>query len=180
MAAPPASATISGPDLRVVASTPGRRAASVSGPRLGFRIVNAGSGKCLTVTGGRVSDDSIVIQRTCGDDPSSLWRIRPVLLTGSVRLSNVRSGKCLTIAGDQVADNAMAVLGPCDSSPARRWVVRRPGGGPFTRARLQNAHSHKCLTIAAGTDAENAVAVQYPCDTEPSRRWTAHPAADWT
>jgi len=143
---------------------------------VGFHLMNVHSRKCLTVTGGAVTDNSIVIQKACGRDLSSLWRFRPVLLTGSVRIVNVRSGKCLTIAGGGVADNGLAVLHACDRDAARRWVLHRPAGVPRTAAVLENANSRKCLTIAGGGAGENGVAVQYACDDEQSRRWTVRPA----
>ncbi|MFD0523837.1 RICIN domain-containing protein [Paractinoplanes durhamensis] len=138
---------------------------------LGYQLVNANSGKCLTVTAGGLADNAILIQKRCTRDSSYRWRFERA--GADYRIVNVRSGKCLTIAGDSAEDNGFAIQHVCGGGPAGQWQVSGRSLLTFKDVQLENAHSHKCLTIAGGSAGENGVAVQYNCDAESSRRWTA-------
>ena len=41
-------------------------------------LINAQTGKCLTIAGGRSTDNNVTaLQFNCDSDPSRTWRIRP-------------------------------------------------------------------------------------------------------
>ena len=41
-------------------------------------LINAQTGKCLTIAGGRSTDNNVTaLQFNCDNDPSRTWRIRP-------------------------------------------------------------------------------------------------------
>jgi hypothetical protein len=100
-------------------------------PNLGgaFRIINAGTEKCLSGEGGRV------VISGCDDASVRQWQ----LLNSKQpygRLRNAGTGRCLTVAAGSTADGALAQQYTCDNRTSRRWTVRvvsTPfGAGSFT------------------------------------------------
>jgi cytolethal distending toxin subunit A len=90
-------------------------------------LINAQTGKCLTIAGGRSTDNNVTaLQFNCDSDPSRTWRING---TGGVyQISNVQTGKCLTIAGGRSTDNNVTALQfNCDNDPSRTWRIRPAG-----------------------------------------------------
>jgi cytolethal distending toxin subunit A len=91
-------------------------------------LINAQTGKCLTIAGGRSTDNNVTaLQFDCDSDPSRTWRITPTG-GGASQISNVQTGKCLTIAGGRSTDNNVTALQfNCDSDPSRTWRIRPAG-----------------------------------------------------
>lgn len=92
-----------------------------------FMLVNAGTGKCLTIAGGVSTANNVhALQFNCDAHPSRRWRLIPV--GGTYRIRNVGTGKCLTIAGGvSTANNVHSVQFNCDAHPSRRWILRMTG-----------------------------------------------------
>jgi cytolethal distending toxin subunit A len=45
-----------------------------------YQISNVQTGKCLTIAGGRSTDNNVeALQFDCDNDPSRTWRIRPAV-----------------------------------------------------------------------------------------------------
>jgi len=130
----------------------------------GFQLFNVHSGKCLTIAGR--GDGAAVVQRSCREERSHLWRMRLVTLTGLFQVENIRSARCLSVAGGA----GRAVQAPCDDSAARRWRLWDAKGKGFF---IRSAISGRCLTVDGGGRAENAVAVLSTCGPAASRRWDA-------
>jgi hypothetical protein len=107
-----------------------------------------------------------VVQSTCREQRSDLWRLRLVSLTGLFQVQNVRSGRCLSAAGGA----GRVVQRRCDDDPARRWRLWDAEGTGFL---IRSAISGRCLTVAGGGRAENAAAVLSTCGPAASRRWDA-------
>jgi cytolethal distending toxin subunit A len=132
-------------------------------------LINAQTGKCLTIAGGRSTANNVTaLQFDCDGDPSRSWSINA---TGGVyQISNVQTGKCLTIAGGRsTANNVEALQFNCDSDPSRTWRIAGTGGGVY---QISNVQTGKCLTIAGGRSTDNNVtALQFDCDSDPSRTW---------
>ena len=134
-------------------------------------LVNAQTGKCLTIAGGVSTDNNVhTVQFTCDRHPSRSWtldRTQP----GIYQVRNVQTGKCLTIAGGVSTDNNVVALQfECDSHPSRRWQITDVSGTGLHQ--LRNLQTGKCLTIAGGVSTENNVeGLQFDCDNHPSRRW---------
>src|SRR5262245_28891334 len=62
-------------------------------------LVNAQTGKCLTIAGGRSTDNNVTaLQFDCDGDPSRSWNL-DATGGGVFQISNVQTRKCLTIAG---------------------------------------------------------------------------------
>jgi cytolethal distending toxin subunit A len=91
-----------------------------------YKIRNVQTGKCLTIAGGRSTDNNVTaLQFDCDSDPSRTWRINDA--GGVFQISNVQTGKCLTIAGGRSTDNNTALQFDCDSDPSRTWRIRPAG-----------------------------------------------------
>ena len=139
-------------------------------------LINVQTGKCLTIAGGRSTDNNVTaLQFDCDGDPSRSWRITATG-EGVYQISNGQTGKCLTIAGGRSTDNNVEALQfNCDSDPSRTWRITATGGDAY---QISNGQTGKCLTIAGGRSTDNNVtALQYNCDSDPSRTWRIRPAA---
>ena len=151
------------------APPPPTRAQLIGNPLM---LVNAKTGKCLTIAGGESEDNNVpAVQFTCDGHPSRSWRISDVTGSGVYQIKNVQTGKCLTIAGGVSTENNVPALQfTCDSDLSRTWTISDvTGSGVY---QIKNAQTGKCLTIAGGVSTENNVpALQFECDTDLSRRW---------
>jgi hypothetical protein len=135
-------------------------------------LINAKTGKCLTIAGGEsVANNVEGVQFDCDSHPSRRWSLNEI---GNkvYEIVNVRTRKCLTIAGGRSAANSLpTVQFDCDRDPSRTWRISDvTGSGVY---QIRNVQTGKCLTIEGGTSpANNLRAVQFDCDDHPSRRWT--------
>jgi hypothetical protein len=136
-------------------------------------LVNAKTGKCLTIAGGVSTDNNLeAVQFDCDGHPSRTWLISDMTGSGVYHVRNVQTGKCLTIAGGLSTDNNVTALQfDCDADPSRTWRIRDVAGNGLYQ--IKNVQTGKCLTIAGGVStANNVTALQFDCDTDLSRRWT--------
>ena len=136
-------------------------------------LVNAKTGKCLTIAGGVSIENNVeAVQYNCDSDPSRRWRLKEMTGSKVYQIRNVQTGKCLTIAGGVSTENNVTALQfNCDSHPSRTWVLKEMAGG--NAYQIMNVQTGKCLTIAGGVSTENNVtALQFNCDADLSRRWT--------
>ena len=136
-------------------------------------LVNAKTGKCLTIAGGVSTTNNVeAVQFDCDSDPSRRWTLKEMTGGNIYQIKNVKTGKCLTIAGGvSTANNVTALQFNCDSDPSRTWRISDvTGSGVY---QIKNVKTGKCLTIAGGVStANNVTALQFNCDTDLSRRWT--------
>ena len=135
-------------------------------------LVNAKTGKCLTIAGGESTANNVdTVQFTCDSHPSRRWTLNQVAGGDIYQIRNMRTGKCLTIAGGRSTDNNVTALQyNCDDDPSRTWRITDVGGNGLHQ--IRNVQTDKCLTIAGGVSTENNVTgLQYNCDDDLSRRW---------
>jgi cytolethal distending toxin subunit A len=136
-------------------------------------LVNAKTGKCLTIAGGVSTDNNVEsVQFNCDSDPSRRWTLNEMTGGNIYQIKNVQTGKCLTIAGGESTDNNVTALQfDCDNHPSRTWRISDVTGSGVNQ--IRNVQTNKCLTIAGGESTDNNVrALQFNCDTDLSRRWT--------
>ncbi len=135
-------------------------------------LVNAKTGKCLTIAGGESTANNVdTVQFDCDSHPSRSWMLNE-MSGGVYQIRNVRTGKCLTISGGvSDANNLPALQFDCDSHPSRTWRINDVTGSGINQ--ISNVQTGKCVTIAGGTLATNNIpGVQFTCDGDLSRRWT--------
>ena len=142
-----------------------------------YTLVNAKTGKCLTIAGGSSTDNNVVaVQYKCDGDPSRQWTISPKNFKDTFQIANFKTGKCLTIAGGvSTQNNIQALQFDCDDDPSRTWRLNKMSGGLH---QIRNVQTDKCLTIAGGTLAvDNLESVQFDCDQDASRLWKITPVS---
>ena len=135
-------------------------------------LVNAKTGKCLTIAGGVSTANNVdSVQFDCDSDPSRRWRLNERGGGNIYQIRNVQTGKCLTIEGGESSNNNLRLLQfECDSHPSRSWRIDDVTGGGVHQ--IRNVKTNKCATIAGGeSPANNLGAVQFNCDSDLSRRW---------
>jgi cytolethal distending toxin subunit A len=136
-------------------------------------LVNAKTGKCVTIAGGTLQDNNIrAVQFDCDSDASRRWGLNLMNGRNIYQIRNVKTGKCLTIEGGTLSnDNLRAVQFDCDNDQSRAWEIADvTGSGVY---QIRNVKTGKCLTIAGGTLPDNNIeAVQFSCDGDQSRHWT--------
>ncbi|ELP64518.1 RICIN domain-containing protein [Streptomyces turgidiscabies] len=136
-----------------------------------FQIRNPQTGKCMTVAGGRSTENNVrLVQFNCDTDPSRRWK----LTNGndnSYQLVNAQTRKCATVAGGRSTENNIELVQfDCDSDASRRWSLVNWDGGAYE---LVNDQTGKCATVAGGRSTDNNVGlVQFDCDRDRSRTWT--------
>ncbi|MBL8442654.1 MAG: RICIN domain-containing protein [Zoogloeaceae bacterium] len=136
-------------------------------------LVNAKTGKCLTIAGGVSTENNVTaLQFDCDGDPSRRWTLHEVAGGNIYQIRNVQTGKCLTIAGGVSTENNVTALQfDCDDHPSRTWRISDVTGGGLHQ--IRNVQTNKCLTIAGGVStANNVEALQFNCDSDMSRHWT--------
>jgi len=136
-------------------------------------LVNAKTGKCLTIAGGRSTANNVeAVQFNCDSDRSRRWTLKQMAGDDIYQIQNVQTGKCLTIAGgESTANNVTALQFDCDSDRSRRWMLKKMAGDNVYQ--IKNLKTGKCLTIAGGeSTANNVTALQFDCDSDRSRRWS--------
>jgi len=89
-------------------------------------LVNAKTGKCLTIAGGLSTDNNVeAVQFNCDSDASRRWTLKEMTDSSAYQIRNVQTGKCLTIAGGvSIENNVTALQYNCDADLSRRWVIR--------------------------------------------------------
>ena len=89
-------------------------------------LVNAKTGKCLTIAGGVSTANNVeAVQFDCDSDPSRRWTLKATAGGDIFQIRNVQTGKCLTIAGGESTDNNVRALQfNCDTDLSRRWTIR--------------------------------------------------------
>jgi cytolethal distending toxin subunit A len=135
-------------------------------------LVNAKTGKCITIAGGVSTDNNVdSVQFDCDNDPSRRWQLVEKGGGNIYQVRNVQTGKCLTIAGGVSTDNNVTALQfDCDDHPSRTWRITDVTGSGIHQ--LRNVQTNKCLTIAGGVStANNVKGLQFNCDNDLSRRW---------
>jgi cytolethal distending toxin subunit A len=135
-------------------------------------LVNAKTGKCVTIAGGVSTANNVEsVQFDCDSDPSRRWRLNEIS-SGIYQIQNVQTRKCLTISGGVSTENNVPALQfDCDSHPSRTWRITDVTGAGLHQ--LRNVQTNKCLTISGGVSSENNLpTLQFDCDSDLSRSWT--------
>ncbi|MCU7821419.1 pectate lyase [Kitasatospora sp. DSM 101779] len=99
----------------------------------GYRLVDAGSGRCAGVRDARTGAGAAVQAEAC--DPaaaSQRWTVTAV--EGGHRVVNAASGTCLTVKDGSTAPGTPVQQNSCDSAPAKRWTFKPVAGTPTPTA----------------------------------------------
>lgn len=157
------NAASSGTEIVLDAFTSRDSAGLVSQPSGEYRLVNAQSGKDITVTTG----SSGATQFPWNEVASQRWLFLPQA-DGTHFIGNPASNLWLDVAGQSTANDALLQLKPATNSAFQRWQVQRTPGGAFT---LLNSGSQRVADVQAASRADNAPAIQYSSNGGQNQRW---------
>jgi serine/threonine protein kinase len=151
-------------------AAPSASASEPTGNGSTYRLVNAKTGKCLSIdNGGSTANGTHAVQWSCNSGDEQRWYWAG---PSSNMLKNVKTDMCLSIeGGGSTANGAQAVQSPCITdwdAPEEQWA--HAAGG-----QLKNGKSVRCLSIeGGGSTANGAQAIQSTCITDwdaPEQQW---------
>ncbi|GAB3280013.1 hypothetical protein GCM10027589_06830 [Actinocorallia lasiicapitis] len=154
-----------------------------------FLIKNDKSGKCLDVSGDKVSNWVDLLQYTC--TPAVAWQ-NWAIMRATVKIApnwdeqpayylyNRHSGKCAAIdSGALLSNNAPLQQYDCQSLPRPKTFGSYDVWAAGSNAPYKNLTSGKCLDIG-GTVPGGGLVVQRNCNGKASQKWNAvQRAGNW-
>ncbi|WP_030458726.1 RICIN domain-containing protein [Kitasatospora sp. NRRL B-11411] len=142
-------------------------------PTPAFATLGAvGSGKCLDLDGGSITDGAAAIQYGCGSQFNQQFTLTDQG-GGYLRLVNRNSGKCLDVSGGSTADGAGIVQWTCNGQPNQQFTLT----GTTGHQQIVSRSSGKCLDISGGSTADGARVIQWTCGTQANQQWAVTPVA---
>ncbi|QNP74247.1 ricin-type beta-trefoil lectin domain protein [Streptomyces roseirectus] len=128
------------------------------------RLVNDGSGLCLTAPG---TEDDVPVQDTCTGTPDRTWTLA-AQDTAARTVRNARSGRCLAVAGTE--NFAPARQLDCAVRPdAQHWELLWGTGRHAGHFMLRSTRNAKCLAAPGAEPARPAV--QTSCGEDYADKW---------
>jgi len=155
--------------LRVGGRTaePVRQSFAVAPDRI-YKVINATSGKALTVLGGAAADNTAVVLAPDGGAPNQRWTFTTDI-DGFYTLKDANSGKVLEIGGRSRAIGAKAGIGPDLAVLQQQWSVTPVGDG---KVAFINRFSTHALGLTATATADGTRAEQQVYRGSDHQQWT--------
>jgi GH18 family chitinase len=126
-----------------------------------YTLKNGTSNKCLDNTGGSLTNDTQMVQWTCGSANSNQkWKFVDVG-GGYYHIINQTSGMCLDNGGS-TTDNTYIEQYNCVTSQNLEWSLVDLGSSNY---QIKSHKSGKCIDDAGGSTADGNKMVQYTCST---------------
>jgi hypothetical protein len=146
-------------DAFAVYLTPGTGTGTPPPDRTG-RIVGAGSGRCVDVTGVSQTLGTAVQLWDCNGQANQLWH-----QTAAGELRVYSDTRCLDANNQGTANGTTVVIWSCNGQANQQWRLNADGS-------ITGVQSGRCLDAAnAGTG--NGTALQlWDCSGQPNQRWT--------
>ncbi|MBB3194093.1 RICIN domain-containing protein [Roseateles terrae] len=132
-----------------------------------FSLVNAGSGKCISVQGASLQQTSCTAQAAqlfvlYPQSTSSATATRALLPYGRFSIQSSHSGLCLDLAGTGLSEGDRVVQAACTGADRQRFDLTLASDGGY---RLRNVASGKLLDVVGAAMVEGT-AVQQWTDTD--------------
>ncbi len=122
-----------------------------------FRLLGAGSNRCLDLLGGIPDASAPAVIWDCNDGPT-----QQISADGqALRISTL----CLDAANNGTADGTAVIAGSCRNSPTQQWTM--PADGT-----IRNQLSGKCLDVNQAATANNSRLILWPCSGAANQRWS--------
>jgi Ricin-type beta-trefoil lectin domain-like len=166
-ARPPTAAAAATASKQPTAAPSGTPSPSRSpAPPTGGSFAARHSGYCLSAPVGRVDDGAQLVQRPCGVDRATAFRL--VLREGrsdAYALVDTATGKCVDVAGAAGGDGAPVVQWDCHYGDNQTFELRPVTGvdGAGGWVQIVAGHSGKCLDVANVSRDEGAPIQQWEC-----------------
>ncbi|WP_345661002.1 ricin-type beta-trefoil lectin domain protein [Streptomyces venetus] len=111
--------------------------------------VQAATGKCLDVEGGKKDNGTPVQIYTCNGSAAQKWEVYGD--DAGLHLRNVNSQKCVDVSGNNSTDGTKIQIWTCSSSPAQTWEYN-----VRATTSLKNVGTGKCLDLSKFDNSQNA------------------------
>lgn len=129
-----------------------------------------GTGKCLGVLGGNMTNGTPIVQWTCNGNPDQMWIIQTVNPGGIpggnfTQIQNSQDpSKCLGVLGSATSDGSSLVIWDCNGSGDQNWLFQQAipasRGVPFGCFNIANGHAFpKVIGILGAATSDGAQAV---------------------
>lgn len=159
--AAPAAQPQSRPRTAPVAPAPAKAPASKPQPKPsiapGSTVVGTGSGRCITVPGGKGTDGLGLQIGTCTGANSQRWEFRS---DGTVH----SMGYCMDVAWGSSKDGAVIQLARCSGNPAQRFIMSGAGD-------LVNPQADKCVDVKNNATASGSALQLWTCSGTQNQKW---------
>ncbi|MEU3460527.1 RICIN domain-containing protein [Streptomyces sp. NPDC006733] len=161
--AAPAAQPPSRPQTGAAAPAPTRAPAPAPKPKPkpsvapGSFVVGTGSGRCITVPGGKGTDGLGLQIGTCSGANSQRWDFQS---DGTVH----SMGYCMDVAWGSSNDGAVIQLARCSGNPAQRFIMSGQGD-------LVNPQANKCVDVVNSSTASGARLQLWSCAGTPNQKW---------
>ncbi|MCZ4124707.1 RICIN domain-containing protein [Streptomyces sp. H39-S7] len=157
--APPAAQPQSRPRTGPAAPAPTKAPAPKPKPTVapGSTVVGTGSGRCITVPGGKGTDGLGLQIGTCTGANSQRWEFQS---DGTVR----SMGYCMDVAWGSSNDGAVIQLARCSGNPAQRFIMSGAGD-------LVNPQANKCVDVKNNATASGTGLQLWTCSGTPNQKW---------
>lgn len=131
----------------------------------GSRIVGVGSGRCLDVIGGGMSNGTGLQLWDCIDDPQQHW----VYWNGQLQVYG-NYGKCLDANSNEGGANGTRIqIYECNGGKNQQWIAEPDGS-------LRSAAYGRCLDAVGGGSANGTGLQLWECSGVPWQHWIGPPA----
>nr|WP_184987729.1 RICIN domain-containing protein [Sphaerisporangium rubeum] len=151
--------------LAVAGGIVGAQAAAAAPTSGTYRVVNAGSGLCLTVPGSSGSDGVQLTQTACADVANQSWTLTSV--SGGVTLRAGNSGKCAGVRDASTSAGKAVQQETCSGASSQAWQLVESGSD----YRIANANGGKCLNTKDDSTASGALVQTNSCDSVSTKQW---------
>ena len=130
-----------------------------TGPAIGSPVglMNAGSGRCLDVTGANTAAGTPTIIWDCHGRTNQQWTRTAA---GELRVFGT---SCLDVQGAGTANGTQVIIWPCHGGTNQRWSFQ-PNGS------VVGAGSSKCLDVSTGSGNGAAVQIR-DCNGSSAQQW---------
>jgi hypothetical protein len=141
-------------------------------------LINAGSGKCLTLQpGGGILDDGVrIVQETCDGTVLQRWRITYAgqdciidwfcqYWIDVYQIENAASGKCIDLRDGGSADWTPVQQWTCVGHPNMEWAFDVVGPASFA-LRNRTTEYHSCLDVEWGSHDDGAPLQGFHCTSD--------------
>ncbi len=135
---------------------------------------NVGSGKCLGVTGGNMSNGTRIVQWDCNGHDDQYWAAVGLGDGSYYELRNkANSSKCLGVDASSGNEGAWLLIWDCNGHTDQLWTVVRSyySDGSFAGYVFVNYNSSQVIGIDGGRTDDGAPAIQWHWDGTPNQRW---------
>ncbi len=133
-----------------------------------YKIVNRGSGKALTVTGGNTADGTLIEQRTYAGTDNQKWIFQPYG-TDQYLIRSAQSGKFLDVTNASTENGAGIEIRPLSGGDSQTWLATKLSSGYYQLTCLK---SGKSLNVSGSSTSDGAKIEQWTFGNWNSQQWT--------